>query len=307
MTRILPLFSDTPAERQRPSRQPNKASRSNDELLRDALNLGFVHSGWCQAALPHRKQADDRLPWRVSTPSITLLVEPGHDANGTPIGVPYGPAARLIMIHLQTEALRTGSRNIELGHSLNEFLRRLGMTLGGRTRNVVREQAHRISRCRFSFHSNITVTGRNSFVQQNIVDAAILGDWQSTEPGGQRSLFVERARLSEIFFEQLTRHAVPLDESALHALKAHSMALDVYCWLAYRLHALKQPAPISWAALHGQFGNSIEKRKNFMATFRDALRAIHLVYPDARYHLTPSGIILHHSPPPVSHPQATVA
>jgi hypothetical protein len=45
---------------------------------------------------------------------------------------------------------------------------------------------------------------------------------------------------------------VPLDESAIRAIHNSIMALDVYCWLAYRLHALTAPKAITWAGSLGQ-------------------------------------------------------
>ena len=65
---------------------------------------------------------------------------------------------------------------------------------------------------------------------------------------------METARLSETFFNQLRQHAVPLDEAAIRHIRNSSMALDVYCWLAYRLHSLTSEKPITWTALAGQFG-----------------------------------------------------
>lgn len=68
------------------------------------------------------------------------------------IGVPFGSRARLIMLYLQGEALRTKSREIELGRSLNAWLVRLGIPVGGKSFEDMREQAERISRCRLGFH-----------------------------------------------------------------------------------------------------------------------------------------------------------
>ena len=57
------------------------------------------------------------------------------------------------------------------------------------------------------------------------------------------------------YFESLTRHAVPLDERAIAALAHSAMALDVYCWLAQRLHRIPEGKPqfVPWAALFEQF------------------------------------------------------
>jgi hypothetical protein len=116
---------------------------------------------------------------------------------------------------------------------------------------------------------------------------------------GQGSLFVETARLSEIFFAQLRQHAVPLDEAAIRAIRNSSMALDVYCWLAYRLHSLSAPKALTWAALAGQFGAGIKLRKHFKPAFTESLAVAQAVYRDARVEVTEAGVGLNPSPPPV--------
>jgi hypothetical protein len=124
-------------------------------------------------------------------------------------------------------------------------------------------------------------------------------DEPNKRSGRQGDLFVETARLSESFFQQLRQHAVPLDEAAIRHIRNSSMALDVYCWLAYRLHSLTDSKLISWTALATQFGAGIKLRKHFKAAFTENLQLAHAVYRDARLELTPDGLMLHPSPPPV--------
>ena len=60
------------------------------------------------------------------------------------------------------------------------------------------------------------------------------------------------------------------------------MAIDTYCWLAYRLHVLKRPTPISWAALHAQFGRGYGQLAAFKRQFLGKiLPAALAVYPEA--------------------------
>ena len=40
---------------------------------------------------------------------IGLIVASGHDRKGGLVGVPYGSMARLILLYLQTEAVRSGT------------------------------------------------------------------------------------------------------------------------------------------------------------------------------------------------------
>ena len=261
------------------------------------IGTGYMYSGWCQTALPHRRPADDAAIWKLETDSMMLLVEPGVRVvpGGDPVhvGVPFGAIARLILIYLQSEALRTGSRDVELGGSLRGFLGRLGISVGGKTTTIVREQVERISRCRLTFHA--ARRGGSVLVNQNIVDVAMF----VSSNGNQGNLFVETARLGETFFQQLRQHAVPLDEAAIRHIHNSSMALDVYCWLAYRLHSLSADKSISWAALAGQFGAGIKLRKHFKPAFTESLALAQAVYRDARVEVTETGLILRPSPPPV--------
>jgi hypothetical protein len=264
----------------------------------EEAGIGFLYSGWCQAALPHKKLPDDAV-WKVQTERVTLVVEPGRRnllGNDTEfVGVPYGSRARLILLYLQSEALRTKSRDIELGRSLHAWLGRLGIPIGGKSFRDVREQADRLSRCRLTFH--VQQGGRAGLINQNIVDAAM---FVANDDGGQDSLFVETARLSETFFEQLQRHPVPLDEPAIKAISNNSQALDVYCWLAYRLHVLPGARTISWPALYAQFGSSYKKLAHFKMRFVDSLKLGLAVYPGADVDLNDRGLIVKPSPPPVA-------
>jgi Plasmid encoded RepA protein len=167
--------------------------------------------------------------------------------------------------------------------------------VGGKTGRLEREQAERTSRCRLTFHG--ARRGATILVNQNIVDVAVFVE--GADDTGQGSLFVETARLRETFFQQLRQHAVPLDEAAIRSIHNSSMALDVYCRLAYRLHSLSADKPISWTALAGQFGAGIKLRKHFKAAFNESLGLALAVYRDARVDVTPTGLILKPSPPPV--------
>jgi Plasmid encoded RepA protein len=263
----------------------------------EEAGVGFLYSGWCQAALPHKRLTDDAV-WKVQTERVTLVVEPGRRnlaGDDTAFcGVPYGSRARLILLYLQSEALRTNSRDIELGKSLHAWLGKLGIPVGGKSFRDVREQADRLSRCRLTFH--VQHGGRAGLLNQNIVDAAMF-----VEDGSpQGSLFVETARLSETFFEQLKKHPVPLEDAAIRAISNNSQALDIYCWLAYRLHVLPQARTISWPALYAQFGASYKKLAHFKMRFVDSLKVATAVYRDAAIELDDKGLILMPSRPPVA-------
>ncbi len=259
--------------------------------------VGFLYSGWAQSALPHKRQPDDAA-WQIDTDHVSLIVQPGlrPTPGGKPVsvGVPYGSRARLIILYLQSEALKNSSREVELGRTLHAWLRRLQIPIGGKSMVAVRDQADRISRCRMTFQ--IQQGGRTGLVNQNILDTAMFVDDDST----QGSLFIEKAKLSEMFFEQLKKHPVPIEESAIASIANNSMAIDVYCWLAYRLHSLSAPKLVTWKALHSQFGRGLARLDHFRAVFRQPLDLAMAVYPDAEVEVDGRGLTLKPSRPPVA-------
>jgi hypothetical protein len=262
--------------------------------------LGFAYSGWAQCALPHKRLADDAT-WGISAERIKLVVEPGRRTIGDGaeteyVGVPFGSHARLILLYLQTEALRTNSREVELGRSLRDWLGRIGVSVGGMTGKSVRDQAERISRCRLTFH--LATSGKTSgLVNQSIVDRALFVEDGN---GKQGRLSLETAKLSEGFFEQLRRHPVPLEEAAIRALNNNAPALDCYLWLAYRLHALGQDRLVTWKALKAQFGVAFREMFHFKPRFVQTLALATAVYPEARIEVTNLGVIMKPSRPPVA-------
>jgi hypothetical protein len=270
-------------------------------LSSEDADIGYLFSGWAQAALPHRRLPDDTA-WQVTTDRVTLIVQPGlrpsPTADGAPIsvGVPYGSRARLILLYLQTEAVRMNSREVELGRSLHAWLRRLEIPIGGKQMASVRDQAERISRCRLSFQ--IKQGTRTGLVNQHILDTSMFIE----DDNAQGGLFVEKASLSQSFFDELKKHPVPVEEAAVRQIANNSLALDVYCWLAYRLHSLSAPMPISWKALHGQFGRSVARIDHFKDHFRTVLALAMSVYPDANVEEAHSGagLVLKPSKPPVA-------
>lgn len=82
-------------------------------------SIGIAHAGFAMAALPHKKTAE--AVWEREGGPIKLLIESGLDSQKRPIGVPYGSIARMILLYLQTQAVKTRSREVELGTSMNAW------------------------------------------------------------------------------------------------------------------------------------------------------------------------------------------
>ena len=58
---------------------------------------------------------------------LTLVLDFGIDRSGKPIGLPYGSYARFILLFLQSQAIRSRSREVELGRSMRVWLGSMGL------------------------------------------------------------------------------------------------------------------------------------------------------------------------------------
>jgi hypothetical protein len=133
-------------------------------------------------------------------------------------------------------------------------------------------------------------------VNQHLLDTSMFIEDETA----QGSLFLEVATLSQSFYDQLRAHPVPIEEAAVRQIANNSLALDVYCWLAYRLHSLREPTSVSWRALHNQFGRGVARQDHFRDHFRSVLQLALSVYPDADVGETGNGLLLKPSRPPVA-------
>jgi hypothetical protein len=266
---------------------------------------GYSYSGLCLTSLPHRKLADDQA-WERTVGPLTLIIEPGRikldDGPSKMVGVPHGARARLILIYLQTQAVLTNSREVSLGRSMRAWMGRLGLAVGGETAAALREQARRIATCsmRFSWKADGKQAGGPMMItNERIIKSGLFFHDTGNGDGRQESLFEDRVLLDGDFFEQLRRHPVPLQDAAIRQLKDSSTALDIYVWLAYRLHHLDRRTAIGWRDLHQQFGAGYKNLFQFKPKFVQALAEAVSAYPEARVDVEDSHIVLHPSPPPI--------
>src|ERR1700744_5385140 len=182
-------------------------------LADEESRLGITHAGFAMTSLPH-KRIEEGL-WKREGHRTTLLVESGRSRNGDLVGVPYGSIARLILLYLQTEAIRTNTPEVELGRSMKSWMGRMSLTTGGKTYQLVTEQARRISACRLTFFTEREQGGESrhngAFVQDAISFAGVLDD-------DQPSLWQDRVRLDPGFWRSLQEHPVPVREEAIKAI-----------------------------------------------------------------------------------------
>src|SRR5262249_22157092 len=176
------------------------------------------------------------------------------------------------------------------------FAKSLGVEPNGQQLKALKDQLARLASS--TIRMGIVEGGRAVQVNTQIVSAFDL--WFPKQPD-QRVLWPSTVRLSDEYFQSLGRHAVPLDHRAVAALASSSMALDIYVWLAQRLHRVPSGRPqfITWAAACEQFGQGFARIRDFRRRFLQTLGQVKSAYPSSRLSADELGLTLEHSPPPV--------
>src|SRR5580698_8508992 len=263
--------------------------------------LDFLHTIQCQLGLPYRNPGDHVREWDRKQGNASMRIEAGSaiDSSGkfVHVGLPFGEKPRLVMIHLASEAVRTGNPVVDVENTMTSFARSLGLETNGRQLKGLKDQLARLASA--TIRMGVVEEGRAVQVNAQIVSKF---DLWFPKKEDQRVLWPATVRLSEEYFQSLGKHAVPLDHRAVAALSSSSMALDVYAWLAQRLHRIPpgKPQQITWVAMYEQFGQGFARLRDFRRNFLQTLHQVHAAYPQARIEVDEVGLILLNSPPPVA-------
>src|ERR1019366_7805638 len=166
----------------------------------------------------------------------------------------------------------------EIEDSLTRFVGKvLNLDPKGRNIKAVKDQLARLAAA--SIRLGVERDGQAITVNSNIVSAFDL--WFPKDER-QRVLWPSTVSLSLDYFQSLMSQAVPVDEAHIAALSHSSLALDIYSWLAQRLHRIptERPQTVSWIALHAQFGLGYnpDRLDKFRQKFRVALKEVLMVY-----------------------------
>lgn len=254
--------------------------------------LFFQHALFCQISLPRSQTEADTYVRKSGRAS--LMVSAGSlfiDGEWQKQCIPYGAVPRMALAHICTYAVRHRTRTIPTGRDPRAFMANIGMSVtAGRNYASLRKQIHALAACR------IQIGFDNRTINSQPVD-------QFDAWAGKHGLSIGESRwpqelvMSDAYYQALIDHAVPLNQAALLNLHRSALALDVYAFLAYRLHRLDANLFLKWKTLRDQFGEGYEDLSNFRTHFTRTLDQVRTQYPTARVERTEGGILMRPSPP----------
>jgi hypothetical protein len=298
------FMSNNPRLYKRPQRRQN-SSNQLERLIADSLAIeaesaqeagaiGYMARALVQATMPHKRAPSEVFQRRNGNLTLRMMADPQ-------VGLPYGTIPRLLVSWLTGEAVRTKERTLVLGPSLTAFMRELGLTPAGGPNGPITRLKNQMQR---TFCAAIACMYNNeeyeAYMRFAIADHYILW-WDRKRP--EEASWRSEVRLGERFFEEAIQYPVPVDIRVLKALTRSPLALDIYCWLTYRLSYLKRRTAIPWEALQAQFGAdyplTAQGKAVFKFKFLQQLRKVHAIYHRASFEATEACLILIPSKPHV--------
>ena len=270
----------------------------------DDREILFQSSIMAHCFLPRREpvQQPNEI-WQVESGKFSLYVMPMPIRNPVThemqyLGLPYGAKARIILATLNTIALKTQQRVIDMpAGNLTEFNNFMGFSEGGSQINAVRDQIARLASCVIRMSYDGQEGQRN--VNVPIVNGFTL--FPEKKPD-QLLLWPSEIELSEQYYNNLMEHAVPLAKSHLAAMSNNVTALDLYSFMAHRLHRIPQSKPqfLTWATVKEQFGGDYDRMTDFRTNFKKVWTLVKSFYTTAKIEEKGTkGLLLYNSPTPV--------
>lgn len=256
-------------------------------------DLRHIHSVIAMCGLPYSRQPVEVREYERKQGRMSLVVEAGklrnpETGNRIEQPLPFGPKARLLLMHVCSEAIRQKSPTIEIADSLTGFIRDMGFPVtGGKkgTLHAFKEQINALAACKLSVGM---WDGRHA-VEFQAMPFSRIDVWLPTSPD-QMMLWPSTLTFSIDFYSTLAKHAMPIRAEAVRAFAGSARKLDMYFWFSYRLYALKAPTTISWDALAGQFGGDYGRQRDFRRCFADDLKDVLDVFPKLPVTLSEEGM-----------------
>ena len=275
-----PTLFDTPIQQKR-----HESAVSIWENPADSKDAMFQHSIFCQTYLPYRDPGNDVILHEHEQGRASLAIQCTQIRNPKTgeyeyIGLPFGSRARLILAYINTMAIKHQSPIVDIESSITAFTKAIGLQHKGRDIKNVKNQLSRIAASLITLQ--YIPEGEEKTIQANF---SLVKSYDLWFPKGenQKVSWTSQVELTSDYYEELCKRAIPLDIRALGALKNSPMAIDLYSWLAQRLHRVPEGGQfIPWTAIKRQFGGNYKTMKKFKEKFRLTLQQVKLQYRDAK-------------------------
>jgi len=272
-----------------------------DEVIKPE-DIGYTHPVFLQCFLPTRHSANNRQRWQTNCGRASLVIRAGELANPAKPNeyetclVPAGPKARFVVAYVNNYIQRHHTATINMSDSLRAAMQRMNIPIGGKNGKELEREVKNFAAAEISL-------GRWDTSGDVHHDRALVAKHFSfwlEKNGNQRTIWQPEMTVSSEYYEAITKgeRLAPFYWPALLALQHDTRAMDIHCFLTYRLrNPLKRPAILHAKTLHALFGRDIHDPYKFWQSFKKSLSAALKWYSQAQIEVKNDCIILRDSPP----------
>ena len=278
------------------SQRRRAVTRTSFETQPASLDdLRHIHSVLAICGLPYKRLPIEVREFERRQGNMALDVSAGSLRNDRGVNIPqplpFGPKARLVLMHLCSQAVYNRSPTIDLNETFTAFVRELGFNDSGGPRGALtafKHQLNALAACTMK----VSVWQPGVGVRTERITPIKSFELWLSDNMHQRALWPSSLTFSTDFYESLRAHALPLNIRAIRAFAGSARTLDAYYWLGYRMTRLKTQTEISWDALAEQFGEGYARQRDFKASFIRDIADIKELFPKLPVTTTERGLVL---------------
>ena len=284
--------------------EPLEGLLLGDEI--ETKDVGYTHPVFLQCFLPTRHSAKNKLRWQTDCGRASLVIRAGELVKPNQVNkfetrvVPAGPKARYVVAYVNDYIQREKTRTVDMGRSLRKAMETMNIPVTGPNGKALEGEVKNFAAAEIM----LGVWGQDGSAHQTGGKVAkALSFWIDKDPN-QRTLWQPELTVSQDYYDAVRDgdRLAPFYWPAMIALSDDTRAMDIHCFLVYRLrHGLRRDVTISSRQLHALFGQDVVQLDHFWPRFVASLKHAHKWYPEARVEVRKDCIILKNSPPLIPH------
>lgn len=187
--------------------------------------------------------------------------------------MPSGTRPRLIFAYIASQLVASGRREIDLGRSLSEFSRFLGIDRCGKS--MAETRLHLMS-----------VAGLN-------IDGALVcpdfEEWADAKTPAGKAIWPSVLIVSKEFQQIVVGSAVALRPEVLQKLQSSSLAMDLYTWVAERFESKSE---MSWSRFRNKIGADYKDAKSFKRVCLPSIGRLQTSWPECPLRVVRGGVVI---------------
>jgi hypothetical protein len=279
-----------------------------DEVIKPE-DIGYTHPVFLQCFLPTRHSAKNKQRWQTNCGRASLVIRAGELANPDKPNeyetclIPAGPKARFVIAYVNDYIQRHDTPSVNMGDSLREAMQKMNISVGGKNGKELTREVKNFAAAEIG----LGVWNDDQVHHHRALVADHMSFWLEKNPS-QRTIWQPEMTVSREYFGAVREgnRLAPFYWPAMVALQHDTRAMDIHCFLTYRLrNGLKRPVLLHAKVLHALFGQDIKELKKFWQSFKKSLEEAHKWYPEAQIEMKNDHIILKDSPPLIPYRKMT--